>query len=80
MVSIMHYKGGNHIGLKLPLPDCIKIENPTIKSMMSEMLLTLSSLSSLHHNLSERLLEMSETYSHMYEGVKKTKDHCMEAL
>jgi|JI61114C2RNA_FD_contig_31_319680_length_1231_multi_1_in_0_out_0_3 hypothetical protein len=65
------------MGLKLPLPDCIKMENPTIKTIMSEMLYTVSSLSSLHHNLSERLLEMSEGYSQLYDGVKKTKDHFM---
>jgi len=53
------------------------MENPTIKTIMSEMLYTVSSLSSLHHNLSERLLEMSEGYSQLYDGVKKTKDHFM---
>lgn len=68
------------MGLKLPLPDCIKVETPTIKAIMSEMLYTVSSLSNLHHNLSERLLEMAETYSQLYDGVKKTKDHFMEAL
>lgn len=68
------------MGLKLPLPECIKIENATIKAMMGEMLYTVTSMSSLMHNFSERLLEMSEGYSQLYEGVKKTKDHFMEAL
>ena len=62
------------MGLKLPLPECIKVENPLIKTIMSEMLYTVSNLSNLHHNLSMRLLEISEGYSQLYDGVKKTKD------
>lgn len=68
------------MGLKAPLPDCVKYETVTIKSIMSEMLFAIASLSNLHHNFSERLIEMSETYSQLYEGVRKTKDHFMESL
>lgn len=58
----------------------MQLENPTMRSIMAEALHSVSVLSQMQYNFGERLSEMSEAHTQLYEEVKKTKDHFIEAL